>query len=97
MAVVTAVVIVTSTTKRTNDGIHDHEHDPKVAGSCVGGYTYRRHGGVALARAGVVVAAPAAVAAILITHSGRVPVAIQWIVNIVVSVGKVPVLVTVAV
>jgi hypothetical protein len=81
MAVVIAVVIVTSTTKRTNDGIHDHEHDPIVADSCVGEHKYGRHGGLAMACAGVVVAAPEEVAAIIITHSGRVPVAIQWIVN----------------
>jgi hypothetical protein len=85
---VIAVVIVTSTTKRTNDGIHDHEHDPIVADSCVGEHKYGRHGGLAMSCAGVVVAAPEEVAAIIITHSGRVPVAIQWIVNIAVVVAN---------
>ena len=41
-----------------------------------------------MARAGVDVAAPAEVAAIIITCSGRVPVAIQWIVNIAVLVAN---------
>jgi hypothetical protein len=41
-----------------------------------------------MACAGVVVAAPEEVAAIIITHSGRVPVAIQWIVNITVVVAN---------
>ena len=68
MAVVIAAVIVTSTTKRTNDGIHDHEHDPIIAGSCVGEHKYGRHGGLAMACAGVVVAAPEEVAAIIITQ-----------------------------
>jgi hypothetical protein len=36
----------------------------------------------------VVVAAPAEVAAIIITCSGRMPVAIQWIVNIAVLVAN---------
>ena len=88
MAVVIAVVIVTSTTKRTNDGIHDHEHDPIVAGSCVGEHKHGRHGGLAMACAGVVVAAPEEVAAIIITHSGRVQVAIQGIVTFTVVVAN---------
>ena len=79
MAVVTAVVIVTSMTKRTNDGIHDHEHEPKFLTVVLAGINM----GVI-----VVVAAPAEVAAIIITCSGRVPVAIQWIVNIAVLVAN---------
>ena len=79
MAVVTAVVIVTSTTRRTNDGINDHEHEPKLLTVVLAGINM----GVI-----VVVAAPAEVAAIIITCSGRVPVAIQWIVNIAVLVAN---------
>ena len=79
MAVVTAVVIVTSMTKRTNDGIHDHEYEPKLLTVVLAGINM----GVI-----VVVAAPAEVAAIIITCSGRVPVAIQWIVNIAVLVAN---------
>jgi hypothetical protein len=79
MAVVIADVIVTSTTKRTNDGIHDHEHDPIVADSSVGEHKYGRHGGLAMACA---VCWRSCSSTRRSTHSGRVPVAIQWIVNI---------------
>ena len=85
-----AVVIINSMTNRINDQSHGHEHDLEAIGICGDERACNGHGGMVKAHGGVVIAATAVeVAAItVIDSSGRVAVAIQWMVNVAVVVAN---------